>query len=193
MTAKLTFSESEIMNIVEAVMVKMAEKPAQAITDAGFDSDTIDKTLRELPEVKATLESVLSNLMATDTEDGRYVISIFQDWLDTAYKAKTGMLTIRRDWFAPYSESEAEKIAQDNMFLQDPADKAQFLLQRSMRDEEQEDDLDLDFVDRKPFDPSPFEKSPWFKSNVVEHALTGAIAGGLISLFFSLLTIAALR
>jgi len=193
MTARLTFSESEITNIVEAVMIKMAEKPAQVITDAEFDPDTIDKTLRELPEVKATLESVLSNLMASDTEDGRYVMGIFQDWLDTAYKAKTGMLTIRRDWFAPYSESEAEKIAQDNMFLQDPADKAQFLLQRSMRDEEQEDDLDLDFVDRKPFDPSLFEKSPWFKSNVVEHALTGAIAGGLISLLFSLLTIAALR
>lgn len=193
MTARLTFSESEITNIVEAVMIKMAEKPAQVITDAGFDPDTIDKTLRELPEVKATLESVLSNLMTSDTEDGRYVMGIFQDWLDTAYKAKTGMLTIRRDWFAPYSESEAEKIAQDNMFLQDPADKAQFLLQRSMRDEEQEDDIDLDFVDRKPFDPSPFEKSPWFKSNVVEHALTGAIAGGLISLLFSLLTIAALR
>ena len=131
--------------------------------------------------------------MATDTVDGRYVMDIFLDWMDTAYKAKTGMLTIRRDWFAPYSESEAEKIAQDNMFLQDPADKAQFLLQRSMRDEEQEDDLDLDFVDRKPFDPSPFEKSPWFKSKVVEHALTGAIAGGAISLMFSLLTIAALR
>ena len=193
MTARLTFSESEITNIVEAVMIRMAEKPAQAITDTEFDPDTIDKTLRELPEVKATLESVLSNLMATDTVDGRYVMDIFLDWMDTAYKAKTGMLTIRRDWFAPYSESEAEKIAQDNMFLQDPADKAQFLLQRSMRDEEQEDDLDLDFVDRKPFDPSPFEKSPWFKSKVVEHALTGAIAGGAISLMFSLLTIAALR
>ena len=193
MTARLTFSESEITNIVEAVMIRMAEKPAQAITDTKFDPDTIDKTLRELPEVKATLESVLSNLMATDTVDGRYVMDIFLDWMDTAYKAKTGMLTIRRDWFAPYSESEAEKIAQDNMFLQDPADKAQFLLQRSMRDEEQEDDLDLDFVDRKPFDPSPFEKSPWFKSKVVEHALTGAIAGGAISLMFSLLTIAALR
>ena len=193
MTARLTFSESEITNSVEAVMIRMAEKPAQAITDTEFDPDTIDKTLRELPEVKATLESVLSNLMATDTVDGRYVMDIFLDWMDTAYKAKTGMLTIRRDWFAPYSESEAEKIAQDNMFLQDPADKAQFLLQRSMRDEEQEDDLDLDFVDRKPFDPSPFEKSPWFKSKVVEHALTGAIAGGAISLMFSLLTIAALR
>ena len=193
MTARLTFSESEIMNIVEAVMARMAENPVQAITDAEFDPDTIDKTLKELPEIKARLESVLSNLMATDTVDGRYVMDIFLDWMDTAYKAKTGMLTIRRDWFAPYSESEAEKIAQDNMFLQDPADKAQFLLQRSMRDEEQEDDLDLDFVDRKPFDPSPFEKSPWFKSKVVEHALTGAIAGGAISLMFSLLTIAALR
>lgn len=162
----------------------------QEISDA---EDQIVMLQRIADQLKVAVRSVIP-----DEEPHDYVLLMLTQWIDVAKAAQAGSLIVWRDSKRQYSEDELQAFEESGMILERASDIDSLYGYRSYIDDMTTQDASPESFSEKP-EEKPVQlgylDSHFYplRREMIEHAVTGAISGGLISLLVGLLTFLAIR
>lgn len=91
----------------------------------------LDRDIEAVDAMHQRLQDVLTNFFSAEDENETVILTLLSEWIETARKAKSGMLRNKRAALQPY-----EKVMNPDNYLPDPA---HFIEQHIAEEEKTED------------------------------------------------------
>ncbi len=199
--------ENEIAQIVKRVVAEMAasmegdieKKPllTDVVTEADVSDDQeisdVDEQIIMLQRMADQLKIAVRSVIP-DEEPHDYVLLMLLQWIDSAKAAQAGSLIVWRDSKRQYTDDEIQEFEQSGMILERASDIESLYGYRNYAETDTEQEAPAEKVseiqEQKGYLESHFYP---LRRETIDHALTGAISGGLISLLVAFLTFLAIR
>lgn len=166
----------EQISLLENLLKSTKESPASI--QMRERAESIDAEIYSLEEVHDRLSNVVETIIP-DTEDGKVIKPLLQDWLSLALQVQIGMNMIRRDQILRYTEEEIGEAIDREMILDYPGDWLSFFSRRA------NEEKDAELLSEE----SESSGAAWFKSDSIASALLGIIGGLLVGVLGTALTV----
>lgn len=178
---------NEQVALLEQLLTSSKETPAEQARRER--AEMIDSEIYSLDEVHQRLLSVVDSVIP-DTDDGKIIKPILEEWLGLALQAQVGRKMIERDIIMAYNDDQVGEAMEQEMMLDNAGDWMSFFARRAKEaaDNEQKEvdeqpgDLENNFTEDAPL-------SIWVKNDSFSVALVGIIGGLLTGILGTALTL----
>ena len=199
--------ENEIAQIVKRVVAEMAtsmegdieKKPllTGVVTEADVSDDQeisdVDEQIIMLQRMADQLKIAVRSVIP-DEEPHDYVLLMLLQWIDSAKAAQAGSLIVWRDSKRQYTDDEIQEFEQSGMILERASDIESLYGYRNYAEADTDQEAPAEKVSEAQEQKGYLESHFYpLRREMIDHALAGAISGGLISLLVAFLTFLAIR
>jgi len=181
-------SNIDMDQLAELIMKKMQKQDIQKEETSRIDTEIsdLDERISYFNQMHDQLVVGVRSVIP-DEEPHTFALQTIVDWLNIARMAQVGEARIRRDALRRYTEDEIEAWSGEDIetMLRDPVDWVTFLRQRVFV-EPSSDAQDVEYIETVVVPPADI-RPQFLRRELIEHAVTGGVSGGLISLLVSFL------